>query len=450
VSTDINIKQRASECIAHGALTNSKRPSCHIEGVYPTHIKSAHGCEVTDSDGKKYVDFICGLGTNVFGSNNETINRVMIQAMGDGVIHSLPTTLEVRVAEKLLGVIPWCKRVRFLKTGSEATAAAIRIARTYTNRSLVLSEGYHSWHDDFVSLTPPAKGVPPRTWMDTLKNKRFLSSAAAVIVEPVMLDCSPERIKWLRELQADCKESGTLLIFDEVITGFRFPEVTFSKTHGFKPDLICLGKGMANGMPLACVAGSKEIMESDYFISSTYAGETVSLAACSAVLDLIHKQPLHNLWRIGTEFTEGFNSLWPEKISIAGYATRGSFVGDADVKNLFFQEACIAGLLFGPSWFIGYSHEKHIKAALNTCSDILMRIRQGAVKLKGKTPKSPYAERVRNGSSRTTSECEEVERDETRDHRSPGEVQPDVPSLPSVGEGDVRVPRRGQAEVRHP
>ena len=275
----------------------------------------------------------------------------------------------------------------------------------------------------FVSLTPPAEGVPHDPYMmDLNKNRDLVKYAAAVILEPAMLDASEDRVKWLKALAAECKESGTLLIFDEIITGFRFPAVTFSKTHGFKPDLICLGKAMANGMPLACVAGTRDIMDSDYFVSSTYAGETVSLAACSAVMDMIHKQPLHNLWRIGEEFREGFNALWPEKIKLDGYATRGSFVGDAEVKALFFQEACLAGLLFGPSWFIGYSHEKHINSTINTCSDILMRIQQGDVKLKGKPPKAAYAERVRHGSIRASSERSEVKGNEGGNYRTSRDV----------------------------
>lgn len=389
---------RADQVIAQGCLTNSKHPRSHVRGVYPTHLLKGEGCRVIDADGNLYLDFICGLGSSLFGFAHTEISAAVMSQIHKGSALSFATTLEVEVAEKLIQAFPWCQSVKFLKTGSEACSAAIKIARAATGRKLVISEGYHGWHDDFVSLSPPALGVPKRDWIRKLEKTEYPpDEVAAVIVEAVTLDTSDEYFNWLRELRENCTRTGTMLIFDEVITGFRFPGMSVAKFSGIEPDLICIGKAMGGGLPISAVMGKHAVMNCDeYFVSSTFAGDTLALAACKKTIEMLQgKYRLEDLWERGLNFQKRFNALWPEGVTIKGYPTRGVFEGNEMTKALFFQEACKAGILFGPSFFYNFSHMTINDQVIASCDDILMRIKQGNVRLEGEMPKKPFAQAVR-------------------------------------------------------
>lgn len=397
--TDNAWHRRAQDAIAHGYLTNSKRPESHVAGIYPTHIAKGHGCYLWDTAGKRYVDFVCGLGTNILGYANDRVNAAIVKQMGLGASHSFASTLEVTTAEKLKELFPFVDAVRFLKSGSEACSAAVRIARAKTGREWILSDAYHGWHDAFVSLMPPAHGVPSNGALkiEPLRGMIQISKdIAAVIVEPIVTDASPARIEWLKELRAECDKHGTLLIFDEVITGFRWPKFSVAYQTNIIPDLIVLGKAIANGMPLAAVGGKYAVMNCDYFVSSTYAGETLSLAAAKETMTQLQtKFSMDDLWLRGKDFIDQFNAIYPGGVWIEGYPTRGAFKGEALTRALFFQEACRAGVLFGPSWFFNFPHCEIYRDVLDLCRDILARVRSGAVKLEGELPKPAIAQKIR-------------------------------------------------------
>lgn len=397
--TDFALHRRAQACIAQFYLTNSKRPEALIKGVYPTHVERGQGAFLFDHAGKKYLDFICGLGTNLFGYGSPRITAAVCAQALKGTSHSLATHLEVEAAEKLKELFPFVDCVKWTKTGSAACSAAVRIARAKTGRDWVLSEGYHGTDDLFVSLTPPALGVTPGHAISSLStfSREYWDQIAAVIIEPFITDTSPERVAWLQQLRADCTKHGVILIFDEIITGFRFPKHSVSAYTGITPDLICLGKAIANGMPLACVGGKYATMNcGEYFISSTYAGETLSLAAAKEVMTAL--QTTHDvewLWANGKRFLDEFNNLWPEKITIEGYPSRGAFKGDLMTRALFFQEACKAGMLFGPSWWLNFPGIDEAQNAMVSIRAIFARLKRGEVKLEGELPTSPFAQKVR-------------------------------------------------------
>ena len=221
---------------------------------------------------------------------------------------------------------------------------------------------------------------------------------AGVIVEPIILDGSKDRIEWLKALRQKCDESGALLIFDEVITGFRFEKYCVSRFWGITPDLICLGKAMGNGMPISVVGGRAAVMDcGEWFVSSTFAGETLSLAAALKTMTLLQsgKYDIGHLWEKGWRFMTLFNAMWPDKLRIDGYATRGAFKGDELVKALFWQEMCRAGVIFGPSWFFNFPHIDVMDEVLSTSQDVLTRIKTGSVKLTGDMPTTPFAAKMR-------------------------------------------------------
>lgn len=401
LSASRKLQARADQVIAGGALTNSKRPQSFVRGVYPTHIQRGIDAVVFDADGNKYVDYICGLGSQLFGYRNDRINAaVMNQLTARGSIFSLGTELEVEVAEGYANLFSHIEQVRFLKTGSEACSAAIRIARAATGRTLVLSDHYHGWSDEFTSLTPPASGVPPQNHIKKLwRNQNDIASgeAAAVILEPVAIDCSEDNVKYLRSLRASTAASGTLLIFDETITGLRYPGLSVSKRYGIDPDLTIMGKAIGGGLPLALVGGRAQYMSADYFVSSTFAGDCLALAAAKAVLDILKDQTvLIRLESQAKAFQTLFNRIQPDLALLEGYGTRCAFKFPSDMtKALFFQECVKAGVLFGPSFFYGTTHHEHDEFTLGVCKSVLTRISNNEVKLEGELPVTPFAQKVR-------------------------------------------------------
>lgn len=391
------IHQRAKSCIAQGALTNSKRPESFIEGIYPTHLIKGHGCTVVDVNGNSYIDFICGLGTNLIGYDNLPMRHALRNAHYYGTSLSLPTLHEVKYAEDLKAHFHFVDRWKFLKTGTEACMAAVRMARAFTKRQLVLSEGYHGHADLFQSLNPPHNGVSiDQNIMKLEKHEMGIDLAAAVIIEPVMLDDSVSRRQYVEQLRKDCDKHGTILIFDEIITGFRFPKLSVANYWDIKPDLICLGKAMAGGMPLAAVGGRKEIMDGDYFVSSTYAGDIVSITAGHATLTAVAKNyPIKTLWEFGEEATTELNELCKGVVQFKGYATRGVLDGDELMKALFMQESVKAGLLFGPSYFFCHSHIDVWDQVKVLLRDVILKVKNPSTKLEGNLPVKPYAQKVR-------------------------------------------------------
>lgn len=262
--------------------------------AYPQFLARAKGSRVWDADGNEYIDWVSGLGATILGHGHEAIVKAVSDVIQGGVGLSLPHVLEVEVAEKLAAFSPLPEaQVRFCKTGSDACAAAVRLARAVTGRERILSVGYHGWHDTFVAATPPAWGVPV-TLAQTVRNVALADlprtpldkSTAAVIIEHGLDDLPRD---FYRALLQRCHEAGALLIMDEVVTGFRWPKGSVAHAYGFVPDLLCYGKALANGYPLAALVGPPEHMQwfwrnDPVFVSTTFAGEPVALAAANAVL----------------------------------------------------------------------------------------------------------------------------------------------------------------------
>lgn len=393
---DDRIYYRSLRSIAQGALTNSKRPESFVFGQYPTHLTKGEGCHVYDTRNNKYVDYICGLGTNLIGYGNDKIANVIYEYYKSGSSLSLSSTLEIEYAEFLKNYFPLDK-IKILKTGSEACSASLKIARGYNKKSLVLSEGYHGWHEEFNSLIPPAIGCPNSFNIQKFETIEQLESGhvSAFILEPINLELNDERINFLHKVREICTKNKIVLIFDETITGCRFPKLSVSRYLGINPDLIILGKAIGGGLPLSIVGGSKEIMDgSEYFVSSTFAGDRIALSASLTLLKELTSMSVINFWDRGFRFIEKFNSL-SKLVQIKGYNTRGIFEGHDVVKAMFYQEAIRSKILFGPSWFYNFLHADYDEIVLNTCKDIFVKIQNRQVTLNGQLPKSPFTNKLR-------------------------------------------------------
>ncbi|HVE77357.1 MAG TPA: aminotransferase class III-fold pyridoxal phosphate-dependent enzyme [Gemmatimonadaceae bacterium] len=289
-------RTRAAAVIPGGASTGSKRPDAlYGDGAQfgPTHFVRASGCELVTPAGERLVDCTMALGAVSLGYADEGVSRAVVETILGGHVAGLSHGLEVVVAERLCEVVPCAEQVRFPKTGAEAVAAAVRIARTYTGRSTVIGAGYFGWLDWWTE----AKGVPAGAhadfhavpFDDVAALERAVAAAgsalAAVVIEPVV-----ERLpsdEWVRAARAACDRVGAVLIFDEIKTGFRLRPGGFQEHSGLTPDLATFGKAMANGFPLAAVVGRADVMDAARatWISSTLAGEAAALAAAGAVLD---------------------------------------------------------------------------------------------------------------------------------------------------------------------
>lgn len=291
---DSDWASRARAVVAGGTSTGSKRPDAMFgPGTHgPSHYASAHGCRLTTTDGTELIDCTMALGAVGFGYADPEVTEAVIRAARAGNVSGLAHTLEVTVAEQLCALIPFAEQVRFLKTGAEAVAAAVRIARVRTGRSRVLACGYFGWLD----WNSDAPGVPDgtRRTCDRIPFgdvdaayaivREMRDDLAAIVVEPVIERHAP--VEWLRALRDLCDRTGALLIVDEIKTGFRVHVAGAMWSQGVRPDLAVYGKALANGYPLAAVVGNASVMHAvhETWISSTLATETTALAAASVVL----------------------------------------------------------------------------------------------------------------------------------------------------------------------
>lgn len=374
--------ERARASIAQGCNTFSKRSDQYIEGVTPTHALGGYGpamvVETLQGNQEVVIDFVCGLGSNLLDVRNN---------------FSLPSTQEVVLAERVKALFPCIDKLKFLKTGTAACDAAVRIARAYTNKSLVWGTGYHGSSDTWVSVEDPGAGTFFQFYQkfpnleNLIRNLRMApDSLAAVIIEPVQLDMSVHPM--LAEIRSICTQKKIILIHDEVITGFRFLDCSVSNHFNIQPDLICLGKAIGNGAPISIVGGRDDIMETPgLFISNTHNGELSGIVAALQTLDFLTLEKIRGLWRLGALFQEEFNKLSP-KIQIVGYPTRGELQGDDDFKNLFLQEMIKHGYFFGRAWFITHAHTEEILAqTLSVVGQVVIGIEGGSVKPEGLPPR---------------------------------------------------------------
>lgn len=287
---------RADAALPTGASTGSKRAAAlygEPQDDLPTHFLSARGAMVRDTSGYEYTDCTMALGAVALGYAEPKVTQAVVEAATQGNVSGLSNWREVELAERLCSLIPFAERAQILKTGAEATAAAVRLARTYTGRDHVIGCGYFGWHDwsSEASGVPAAvKGALTRIpFNDVGALERAVaaagSSLAAIVLEPVVND-APD-IAWLTRARELCDASGAALIFDEVKTGFRVAVGGWQEVSGVTPDLASYGKAMANGYPVAAVVGRQPLMDCARrtWISSTLASEATALAAALAVLD---------------------------------------------------------------------------------------------------------------------------------------------------------------------
>ena len=361
--------------VAGFTSTGSKRPET-LFGEHgadlPARMVRSSGCHVWDEQGREYIDYIMGLGSVALGYGHLEVTRAATAAVEAGVVGPLAPVLEEEVAALLCRLMPWIERVRFLKTGAEAMAAAVRLARVVTGRESILGCGYHGWLD----WCQGGEGVPHSTralydelpFNDIAAARELIRATgdrlAAVVFEPlVVTEPDPE---WLKTLRQETARSGALLIVDEIKTVGRLAVGGACERYEIRPDLVVIGKAIANGFPLAAVGGRADVMAgvSRTWISSTLATEFVSLAAAKATLGVLTSQrvPQH-IGRVGSRLLQGLVALrrrHPDLITGVGGVAEMCFLQYADeAASRAVTAACAhAGLLFKRSAynFVSLAH----------------------------------------------------------------------------------------------
>lgn len=368
--------------IPTGAQTFSKAPFQHVNGVSPKFLVSGKGCRVIDIDGNNYIDYMLGLGPIILGHANKKISLAVKNAMDLGTCMSLPSYLETELAEQLIDIIPCAEMVRFGKNGSDVTTAAVRAARAIKRKDKIACCGYHGWQDWFIGTTGRNIGVPKSVSNLTLTfeynnidslEKIFNENPdqiAGVIMEPV--NFYEPRDNFLDKVKEITHKNDAILIFDEVITGFRMSLGGAQSVYDIKPDLACFGKSMANGMPLSAIVGKSEYMKifDDIFFSFTFGGELASIAAAKETIKILKEtKGLDHIDLIGKRLKDGYNKIteslkieyitkmigfnfWPEYLF---FDKKGK--NSLEIQSLFQQEIVRRGILSRAGMFVSLSHK---------------------------------------------------------------------------------------------
>jgi glutamate-1-semialdehyde-2,1-aminomutase len=392
---------RASQVIPGGSQTLSKGPTQYVQGLAPTFLVRGRGSHVWDADGNEYIDFPMALGPIILGHGYPVVDDAVRRQMAHGVSFSLPHPLEIEVAERLVEMVRCAEMARFGKNGSDATAGAVRLARAYTGRDVIACCGYHGWQDWYIGTTTFNRGVPKAVGQLTAtfeynninSLERILDEnrnrVAAVILEPIgVVEPQGDFLRAVREL---CSREGSLLIFDEVITGFRLARGGAQEYFGVIPDLACFGKAMANGYPLSAVVGPREIMKNfeQTFFSFTFGGEALSLAAGLATMkEIAEKEVIAHNWEQGSKIKDGLSVLARQFglenfVRCAGLPPRTvvSFFDESGresllIKSVFQQECLKRGVLFSGGHNLCYSHS-------NEDIEFTLRVYRAAMEITG-------------------------------------------------------------------
>ena len=344
--------------------------------AFPLVVREARGALIRDPEGREWVDYVMGYGSALLGYAHHEIREAISRALASGAVLSLPHESEMRVTAALCESIPSAETVLFGKNGSDACTAAIRIARVHTGRRKVLYSGYHGWQEPFAGVLEPAlaeAGADAQVFRFQLNDlegfsrlvKAHAGEVAVVMLEPAgqvegvdlpVRDCDPA---FLREVAAITRAEGAVLVFDEVMTGFRYRGGSVQQATGVVPDLTCLGKALASGMPLSAVVGRRDVMGpalARICYHPTFKGEAYSFAAAEAALAhyRAHDVPAA-LQRFGERLRQGVDDLGRElgvAGTLVGLPFRMAYRFDeadpgvrAEKRTLLYQELLLRGVL---------------------------------------------------------------------------------------------------------
>jgi glutamate-1-semialdehyde aminotransferase len=326
ISKSLELYNEATGLVPGGVL-GARKPTDFINGEYPIFLDKAKGCRLTDVDGNEFVDFLCGYGPIILGYREDEVDDAVYKQIHEkGFCFTLTQKYQNLLAKKIRELVPSSEMSIFLKTGSDATTASIRIARAHTKKLKVMRCGYHGWHDWCVEMKG---GIPSKFYEDVFEFQynrldqleqlmaKHGDNTAAIIMTPFghpnhqeMQIPEPGFLEGVKEL---AHKYGAILIYDEIRTGFRVSLGGAQKYYGVTPDLSVLGKAIANGYPISVVTGKKEIMmaaESELFISSTFFPNSEAFIAALKTIEILERENvLDDIWEKGESFMKKVQEL---------------------------------------------------------------------------------------------------------------------------------------------
>ena len=418
ISNSEKLHKKAKKIIPYGAQTYSKGVKAFSDGVSPKFLAKGMGCEVWDVDGNKFIDYAMGAQPLILGYADRDVNNAVKKQLELGSTFSVGNKLEIDVTELLIKHIPDAEGARFGKNGADATSIAVRLSRAITKRDHIAFCGYHGWHDWFIGTTDLNSGIPKfnnqlahsfsYNNISSLEKifSKYKNKIACVIMEPITVNGPISKpsgsTKWkdynkkdnfLIDVKNICKKNGALLIFDEVVTGFRYDIGGAQKMYSVIPDLSCWAKAMSNGIPISAITGKWEYIKylEKTFFSFTYGGDCIGLAAAKATINKIERNNvIDHLYNVGGRLKKGINDLakiynLDDMIACAGYPCRsvmtikkiGKYNKPLITKSLIQQELITRGVLWSQYHSISYSHKKrHIDNSLNAFEYALKKLRK--------------------------------------------------------------------------
>ncbi len=432
MSTGQDLYRRARQLIPGGTQLLSKRPEMYLPEQWPAYYQSAHGCEVTDLDGRTYIDMTnCGVGASTLGYSDPDVTAAVLGAVTNGNSCVLNAPEEVYLAELLCELHPWAERVRYARCGGESNVVAIRIARAATGRDKIAFCGYHGWHDWYLAANLAGDaaldghllpGLAPAGVPRALRGTAFPfsfgrvdqleaivqehgSDLAAIIMEPVRNEADPA---FLQHCRAVAQRVGAVLIFDEVSAGFRLYPGGSHMVYGVEPDIAVLAKAISNGYPMGAIIGRASVMEAAQktFISSTYWTDRIGPTAALATIRKYRRLSVHkHLDAIGRQVQAGWLAAAQAAglpIQVGGIPPLSHFgvEGPAatEARTLFTQSMLERGYLAGIGFYPMLTHsakiaEEYLRHVGEVFGEIAQALRQGdlAQRLKGPMAHSGFA-----------------------------------------------------------
>ncbi len=408
----LNLYAQAERLFPYGTQLLSRSPRTAVFGEAPIYFHHAKDAHFWDVDGNEFIDCGMGVGPVILGYCYGPVDAAVKEQIDRGVLGTINNATEIEMAQAICEMVPCAEMVKFCKGGGEADAIAVRLARGYTGKDMVLFCGYHGWHDWYLAanlesdssldehLRPGiiAKGVPsvlagtsiPFEYnnLDSLKNtlEKHSGNVACIIMEPMRF--KQPKDGFLEDVRQLANDHECVLIFDEVVTGFRMALGGAQEYYGVTPDLATFGKAIANGYSLAAVAGREKILSGQYdnFISSTYYSDTISLAAGIAVLKELRTKPVvETLDKNGSQLINGINrSAKKHDLKITAEGRLNQFhlslnYGEqtGKIETLFMQEMISRGVYCSGGWYMCYTHTQQdvdtILAATDETFEILAK-----------------------------------------------------------------------------
>lgn len=382
-----------AQALVPGGVLGIRRPYNFVPGEYPIFVESGQGGRVTDVDGNTYLDLLCSYGPIILGHREQEVDEAVVAQIRErGFCFNLAQPLQNQLAAKLCQILPSAESVALVKTGSDATTAAIRMARAYTGKDKVFRCGYHGWHDWCVELKG---GILPKAYEDVHEFhynqleelealfRQHSDSAAAVIVTPVghplaqpVQEPQPGFLEGVKKLAA---QYGAVLIFDEIRSGFRVSLGGAQERYGVTPDVTVIGKAMANGYPISAVCGRREILEvanGKIFLSSTFFPNSLEMVAALKTIEILERENvLDTIWRRGERLLQGLRQVAEQSglpVRVSGIPPMPflTFDTDADGKYKqrrlqFYTEMIRRGVFLAP-YHHGYICWRHTDEDMET------------------------------------------------------------------------------------